>query len=534
MSVINGARLHSINPSSGVTSISPTLIQLVLLRYSLGRRQAPYIWRRVPVSHWDDARFSAFQEELQAHVSNIRHLHISADIFVFPRHSSAHITCSHPRISFTVYPKNDEHEHRTTQRRVSIPDTLFGGTTPRLSCLELQDCGISWESPLLRGLIYLDIRTPSTTRGRASQFGWMLWTKCHNLRRLPLTRPPRLFPAFPIPPDVKRTVTLPSLTHFDISDSARDCGLALAHLALPALTWSGHQGKILFMGWFNDVREVLPYVARHAHGSQDAQPLQSLFVNSEKSRIHIMAWTKPDIDIELRSPLALFVATRSARVTFIATNDFWSPLVDVGVFDAAMAALPLDSIVTLTAQDHTRLLDKEVWLRHAPRWPLLQRVRLTPPAAHGLRGILLEDHWERESMLLPSLTNLVLVQSTLSACRTLRLCDVLMKRVEQGVPLETLDLRSCLGTSRAVELLSEIVVDVLGPAETLETKAQFLLTMDDEARGLFIPDVDSDVEADDYDDDDDSDADEDAAEMAYWGMGHYEDEDEDDYDYSML
>ena len=46
-----------------------------------------------------------------------------------------------------------------------------------------------------------------------------------------------------------------------------------------------------------------------------------------------------------------------------------------------------------------------------------------------------------------------------------------MKRVEQGVPLETLDLRTCVATNfdfrllaNDVRLLCEIVVDVLAPA----------------------------------------------------------------------
>ena len=488
----------------------------------------------LPVCHRDDSWFNSFQKELQAHVTHTSHLSISAgplrlrkifEGFILPAPTLDHLSLS-----------VEEHEHSISQQRVSIPDNIFAGATPKLCCLVLKNCDISWKSPLLRGLIHLDIRTPSVSK-KPSLAAWLdMLDEMPQLKTLALdSATPIVSNDSSLPPEVHRVVTLPSLIHLELSAYARECGLALAHLALPALNWLCLMVKSC--SWDgSDVREVLPYVSRHAHGSQDVQPLQSLFVQSEKSRVHIMAWTKPDIDIELRSPIALFVATRSARVTFIATSDFWSPGVDMDVFIDAMETLPLNSIVTFTAQDHRRLLDKEVWLHRVPTWPLLQRVRLTPSAARGLRGLLLEeDHWERENVMLPSLTNLVLVQSTLSACRTLRLCDVLMKRVEQGVPLETLDLRSCLASNRAVELLSEIVVDVLGPAETLETKAQCLLTRDDEARGLFIPDVDSDEEVDDDDDDDDedSDADEDAAEMAYWGMGHYDYEGEDDYDYSI-
>ena len=77
--------------------------------------------------------------------------------------------------------------------------------------------------------------------------------------------------------------------------------------------------------------------------------------------------------------------------------------------------------------------------------------------------MILLDDGERECPLLPSLTNLDLFYNGLSERRTLRLCDALMKRVEQGVPLEELDLCSSLATRYAVQLLSEIVVYVRGP-----------------------------------------------------------------------
>ena len=94
--------------------------------------------------------------------------------------------------------------------------------------------------------------------------------------------------------------------------------------------------------------------------------------------------------------------------------------------------------------------------------------------------------------MLPSLTNLELIDSALSARRTLLLCDALMKRVEQGVPLEVLDLRTCYATSVAVQLLGEIVVDVLCPAEleTIETEECMDITWDG-ATSPFVSDDDS-------------------------------------------
>ncbi len=111
-----------------------------------------------------------------------------------------------------------------------------------------------------------------------------------------------------LPSDVKRTVTLPSLIHLDISAPARDCGFALAHLVLLALTWLCLMARSCRWDG-SDVREILLYVSRHAHGPKDAQSLQSVFVSSERMHTHILAWTKPDLDVELHLPTALFVAT---------------------------------------------------------------------------------------------------------------------------------------------------------------------------------------------------------------------------------
>ena len=115
--------------------------------------------------------------------------------------------------------------------------------------------------------------------------------------------------------------------------------------------------------------------------------------------------------------------------------------------------------------------------------------------------MLLEDNGGCENPLLPSLITLALVDEELSARLTLRLRDVLMNRVEQGVPLETLDLRACLATDHAVHMLSEIVVDVLGPVKSLKQAAQAMSVWNEEARGVFVRDISFNSGMDDYDED---------------------------------
>ncbi len=472
------------------TTVSPAGATELLSR----ARMAPlYLKAKVPLFLWDGARFSAFQQELQTHVSHICHLSVIAESFEL-RRTLRGLTSPAPLLEYLSLSRPI-----LPTFRVTVPETLFDGTTPRLSCLKLCKCDISWKSPLLKGLNNLEMLKLS----ESARPGLAVWLdaldEMPQLKTLVLHSASPIAP--PIPFDVERTVTLPSLTHIDISASAGDCGLALAHLILPALTWLCLTAKSRCPNG-SDVQQILPYVARHAHGPQDTRPLQSVLIHGVRTRADILAWPVPDIDVEVDVPLSLTLpaATLSARVAFSVMNkDWFISNTHIDILDAAMAALPLDSLVTLTAQDSIQL-DEQLWLHHAPRWSLLQRVRLAPPSARGFREmLLLQDNAGSECPLLPSLTKLDLTDdSALSARRTLRLCDALMKRVEQGVPLEALDLRTCLATDCAIQLLSEIVVDVWGPEETHRFS-----TWDSGANGLFVPDENSGAE--DYSDVDDED-----------------------------
>ncbi|KAH9070761.1 hypothetical protein EDB83DRAFT_2262311 [Lactarius deliciosus] len=413
---------------------------------------------------WDKARFSTFQKELQPRVSHISQLAISAQRFSLERLLEG-LVLPAPILQYLSLSGKKYQRSILERPLIPVPVTLFDGSTPRLSRLDLRDCDISWKSPLFRGLKHLKIsRLSAGARPKLS-----FWLDA--LEEIPQLKTLVLHSASPIssfPFDVERTVTLPSLTYFDISASPDDCGLALAHLVLPALSslcvtafsslWDG-----------GDVERMLPYVARHAHGPQDTGLLQSVLIHGYASRANILAWPMPNIDVEVHDPLA---TTPSPRVTLYITSDLWPSEIHYEILDAAMAALPLDRLVMLTAEHlHFPSGDSNLpprmdrfWLQCAPRWPLLRRVRLGYSTERGFIKMLLEENGGGESPLLPSLTELVVVDAHVKDDWTLRLCDALMRRVEQGVPLEVLDLRMCnLIFPAAVPLLSEIVVEVLGP-----------------------------------------------------------------------
>jgi hypothetical protein len=453
-------------------------------------KNVPLHFEARPLSSlWDAARFAAFTNELQARISHICYLGITAgygprlqgtlDGLVSPAPTLEYLSLSREGVV-------------ASDNRTYVPDTLFDGTAPRLSILELRNCDISWESPLLKSVTYLEIRSLSA-KARPSLSVWL-----DVLEEMPQLKTLTLYSASPIAPAgsklpsyIERTITLSSLEDFDISASVRECGLALAHLVLPALTHLGVRAE----PWYpegsesaSDVQDVIQYLSQHTHGPQDTQPLRSVFICDTSGSIEIIAWTLPDINIELPSHISFIEPMPSARVAFTVSSMHRLAGSHVGLFHAAMATLPLDSIVTLTT-DKSSVFDEQFWFRYAPGWPLLRRVFLAPTAACGFTGMLLG---ENGSLLLPLLTKIVLGNIGLGEYRTLRLCDTFIKRVEQGVPLETLDLRTCLTTSRAVELLSEIVIEVLPPEETLMTKGE-AVSRNTEPGGDFIPDLTTDI-----------------------------------------
>ena len=454
-----------------------------------------YLEARFLGSQWDDARFSrfsAFQEKLQACVSRICHLFFSADISQFPETLEGLISPAPTleRLSLTC----DGQSRLAPQ---VVPETLFGGITPRLSCLELREYGISWTSPLLRGLRYLDIRL---TFAYPSLSVWLdALDEMPQLEMLTLQwASPTGDDAGPIPFDVKRTATLPSLTHFDIFESPKDSAFVLAHVDLPALTCLSV--KTLFhlpYGGSLTVWDVFPYISQHSHGSQDTQPLQSVLIRGKKTRVDIFAWPVPNIDIEEQGNTLL---ARTARVALSLQSHDWE-VIDTPneILGTAMRTVPLDGLVTLVAQDF--LTFEQSWLPNLPRFPLLQHLRLASIMATRFIDWLKADNGGHEDPLLPSLKELVVVDAHLYEDWTLRLCEALMKRVEQGVPLGMLDLRTCRpdpGYPAAVRLLGEIVVDVLGPEETHDARAQIISRWDRSLAvcGSFVRHEDSDTSDD--------------------------------------
>ncbi|KAH9080334.1 hypothetical protein EDB83DRAFT_2670635 [Lactarius deliciosus] len=439
-----------------------------------------------PKFYWDGTQFRTFQKELQSRVSHICQLAISAEPFSLERVLEGLVSLAPILEYLSLSGKKNKYRKQT-----SVTDTLFNGSTPKLSRLELRACDISWKSPLFRGLKHLKINSLSVDARPKLSF-WL-----DALEEIPQLKTLVLHSASPItssvPFDVKHTATLPSLTYFNISASPEDCGLALAHLVLLALiSLCVTAFSCLENG--GDVQRMLPYVGRHAHGPQDTRPLQSVLIHGYASCVNILAWPVPDIDVEVHDPPTLFATTLSTR--------------DALHYEQCMALYIQNPLREhLGGSDSSPKMD-HFWLRYTPRWPLLRRVRLGYSTEQGFITMLLEENGGDESPLLPSLTGLVVVHARVNDCWTNRLCDTLMRRVEQGVPLEVLDLRMCiLRFPTAVQLLSEIVVDVLGPSDEITLEWEQNLNMwspiirsleDDNSGAEDDSDTDTDTDGDSH------------------------------------
>jgi hypothetical protein len=132
---------------------------------------------------------------------------------------------------------------------------------------------------------------------------------------------------------------------------------------------------------------------------------------------------------------------------------------------------------------------------------------------------------------LPLLTKLTLIDDdTLTELKVSHLRDMLIERVEQGVPLEVLNLSTCTAADSSIQLLREIVVDVhdnedprrVFPEESTVLNWHggigYCYQVEDDYGRVPCPCDDEDEEDDDEDEEDDDEDEED------------DDEDEEDVD----
>ena len=417
------------------------------------------------VTKWSAEHIVAFEKQLEAHISHTRHLSICGEHHL-PTLLEQLVSPA-PLLEFLslspISPLSP-----SPQPEVIIPDNLFNCTTPSLRNLELENCDIIWMSPLLKGLRSLQIHKLST-EVRPKLEDWL-----DILNEMPQLEELSLQSATPLAPptgtfisEPSRSTTLPPSPD-SISPVLRKNVPSQSPISCYPLSLRLHVDVESQDSKGEDVRLVIPYVARNICGIQDIEPLQSILFSGECKRAEVVAWTTPDVDVKVSNPTTLLSESVSARLIFTATGSrpgvYWNHEVVTAIYDSLFTLLPVSSVSTFSLPNHTRL-SKEFWLNQAPRLPLLERVRLAPTAVKAFRDMLAEDAPPDGSRRLPLLTKLTIFAVTWTSTKTYHFRDMLIERVEQGVPLESLDLRACdePRPCRANQIFAEIVVDVQGP-----------------------------------------------------------------------
>ena len=412
-----------------------------------------------PNVRWSLGRLDAFHNQLEAHASHIHTLSITADPLDLSRIFRQLALPAPVLESLSLSARGKPSTTTATLSR--IPHTLFDRKTPKLIRLELDNCPISWGSSLLKFLRHLKLLC-LTEPERPKLHSWLdAMSELTQLESLvvhsstPIA--PRMIATMPEPVQV---VTLPSLVQLHISDTASDCALTLSHLVLPALTWlrvevmSSHREG-------DDIRVVIPHFARNVHGPQDTMPLQSMAISGYTTHADILLWTVPDADKEYHDNDSFTRASLSARAVFTASNQLWEFMTETAIYDTVLASLPMSPLATLTVLNFS-VVTRNIWLKFMPRWTLLTRVRLGCTVLRPFIDALTEDA-PPEGPLLPSLVNIIVTGTPLTMDTAQRLRDMLLVRVGQGVPIQTLDLCGCAVLDGAMELIGDIVADTRRP-----------------------------------------------------------------------
>jgi len=432
--------------------INFTKLTLAGITEILARAKTSPLYIEGEITPTSKAQFNVLRKQLEADISHTRHLTISGKFHTL----LGRLVSPAPALEYLSL--------TNSSRPCTIPDSLFNATAPKLTRLELLGCSIRWKSPLLKGLQTLKIRKPSAQEMPTLDDWLTALNDMSQLETLILDNAtPTTSVDYPHISEPQRTVALPSLTQFDIAASARDCALALAHLVLPALIslhvtfeWGGDD---------HDVRLLIPYVARNAHGPQDAAPLQTILFSGGATYAEIVAWTVPDADVEVCDSVTLIKAAVSARLVLTVTSDGgWHGGMETVVLDAMLSHLPLNAISTLSVQNDARP-SKELWLSLALRLTKLNRVLLGSTAVREFGEVLIEEGAPPDGLpLLPQLTKLILSKVPLTTPGIyLPLCHGLITRKKRGAPLEALDLHTCIGPDYVFLFFSGFVSNIQVP-----------------------------------------------------------------------
>jgi hypothetical protein len=172
-------------------------------------------------------------------ISRIRELHLEIRKVVMEELFDRIKKCAAPLLR-SLCLSNTSYTHQASDG-YTLPETLFVGDDHHLERLELFDCIISWDSPLLCDLVHL------TLHNTCGMIPPTLMQLLGALEKMPLIETLDLDGGLPVVPDddnfslleTKHIVHLSNLATLRLSSTAVECAYLLNHLSYPTSTSLG-------------------------------------------------------------------------------------------------------------------------------------------------------------------------------------------------------------------------------------------------------------------------------------------------------
>ena len=340
--------------------------------------------------------------------------------------------------------------------------------TERLQRVELINCKISWESPLLTGLTRLTLESQYSLISNSSINQFL-----HALQRMPALTDLRL-KDYSIPDDSESpstypVVDLPCLRVLNILSGVDALTAVLRHITFPHsavlnLTCKEKQSTQIDFSNFLSVLAT-KFLSSLVFRSLSLQVLDSFQSSQTRTYgLEFCLWTTATIHDHFpstQSQLRLVLAWPSSQISNLVNN--------VKALTCAFDAMSLPFLTQLRTVSNFNHVDPPTWVKIFEKLPLLEWVCVQSYASGFLEAMVQGAEKSKtvyRNILLLKLRYIYLVgvdfDAQVSGISVDMLLDYLMERCERDAEVQTLRLERCYSiSSDDVAKLKEIVVDVV-------------------------------------------------------------------------
>ena len=374
------------------------------------------------------------------HVPRLRVLNLWAPVFVMSRLVK--------KLNKAAPSLEELSLHNSTDANIfDVPASLFASHTSRLRRLELLNCNLRWDSPMLRGLTHLQLSGMSPCA--RPTFATLLST----LSQMSMLETLSLSHILPLS-DVLETsfpkIHLPMLAQLRLEDGIIGCTTVLDHLIFPPTI-------ILHLNcWASRPRSDYSAILTLIHTKFCANLLERVHIRCTSQEISVEGWTTSDDDFDFDDCFA--------RHVFISFHWGWD------ITDNDIDRIPELMCATFSTLSFTRLRRLGILVDHSQiavqdsTWDNLfshastvQHLRIRDPFTGPFFPLVRGQHQHQhphakaatpERLSLPSLRYLLIEDADFAhfASRESK-CGLLLKwldhRKRMNAPIEVVQIRSC-------------------------------------------------------------------------------------------